>query len=371
MGAPVDYRPIRFYHVVLLLLTFACSLAIGAWTPYREAGTILLFLPLLLAYAVLRPAWMLGFGVATAVVRLVLEVLVAEPAGADLPVGRVFAEAVFPMFLYVALGLAFYYSRARQTRMARRLAEMESARSLALLSRSLAHDFRNSLTVIMGTAHLLQDREDVAGETAEYAQSIIDAGETAQRIVERMADYSRLSAPKMHGRDLRDVVSDCIRAVERVAPQNVEVSCRHDDTPLPVRVDAGLLDRVLLNLCKNAWEAMPAGGRIAVTTTRREEDGRSWACVSVADTGPGVPPEAAGRVFEPFYTTRPEAASTGLGLSNVRSIAAAHEGTVTFRNREEGGAEFTVRLPLAGAEEPAQSPRSPQSRPTRADPTAT
>ena len=104
----------------------------------------------------------------------------------------------------------------------------------------------------------------------------------------------------------------------------------------------------MLNLLTNAVDAMPAGG------TLRIEAGVSdgTACLTVADSGPGIPPDARERVFEPFFTTKERGGGTGLGLAICRQILEAHGGSIQVTDTRGGGATFIVRLPLTAEEEP-------------------
>jgi two-component system NtrC family sensor kinase len=106
-----------------------------------------------------------------------------------------------------------------------------------------------------------------------------------------------------------------------------------------------LVKQVLLNLCLNAQEAMPQGGEITIRTS---QSGDRWARVEVSDTGPGLAPEVAEHVFEPYFSTKPR--GTGLGLALTRRIVRAHEGTIVAASHPGTGTTFAITLPLPNAE---------------------
>ena len=105
------------------------------------------------------------------------------------------------------------------------------------------------------------------------------------------------------------------------------------------------LQQVILNLIKNAQDAMPHGGQIGVSTDQIERYGSAWASLSISDTGPGIPTELKSRIFESFFSTKDRDKGTGLGLAVSMRIVKEHGGDINFRNREGGGAVFQIVLP--------------------------
>jgi len=242
-------------------------------------------------------------------------------------------------------------------------AAAQSPDEVSALAGGLAHEVRNPLSTLKVNLQLL--REDWAEPTA-------DNQELRRRSLERLAVLETETA-RVH-----DIVDDFLRLVGREEPHLVEtdanavirefaafyepqaraagVQMRLElaDRPLPCRIDPDLIKQVLLNLSINALEAMPQGGTLTIRTARegnpahppRERTGRGPAgCVriDVADTGVGLSAEAAGRIFEPFYSTKRR--GTGLGLAITRRIIRAHQGTIAAVGAPGRGTTFTIHLP--------------------------
>jgi signal transduction histidine kinase len=138
----------------------------------------------------------------------------------------------------------------------------------------------------------------------------------------------------------------------------VRLECDLPAEPVPLEADAGQPRQVVLNLVLNALDAVPEGGVVSLQVRRRASGaGGGWLILRVADTGPGLPAGLGARVFEPFVSTKET--GLGLGLSVCKRIVKAHGGEITAANRPEGGAVFTVRLPLPPAPAAQEAPRAP------------
>jgi len=117
-----------------------------------------------------------------------------------------------------------------------------------------------------------------------------------------------------------------------------------------VYIDHNQMKQVLLNLIHNALHAMPDGGLLYISTSRRQRDGRGWAIIEVRDTGLGIPPENIDRLFEPFFTTRLKDGGTGLGLAISYGIVSDQGGFIEVESEVGNGASFKVWLPLEVAQ---------------------
>ena len=219
----------------------------------------------------------------------------------------------------------------------------ENLANLGELSAGIAHEFKNSLATISGYAQMI--RGDASnGETSENAERILEQTRALTHVVTEFLKFARPL-------DLADEQVAMRPLLERVAAElhesvpQVKVTIEGDF--LEVAGDEGLLRQALLNLARNAAEAVasqPFGGHVMLRGAIERSAGRAVQRVSIADNGPGIPPEDLPKIFLPFYTTK--ATGTGLGLAVVQKIVVQHGGAVEARNQPEGGAEFILWLPL-------------------------
>ena len=215
------------------------------------------------------------------------------------------------------------------------------------LAASVAHEVRNPLTAIKllieaalrphnGKPLSRDDLHVIHGEVARLEQ-------TAQGLL----DFARPPAPRRSPCDLRDVVAQAVELVRvRARQQGVAIETRFPNEPVRGRADQAQLRTVLVNLFLNALDAMPQGGRLDVELAAARPREVS---VAIRDTGGGIAPEMAGRLFTPFASTKPT--GTGLGLSICRRVLEEHGGRITAANRPGGGACFTLTLPTLTPEE--------------------
>lgn len=164
-------------------------------------------------------------------------------------------------------------------------------------------------------------------------------------IVEGFSDFAEMPGPQAVEMDARDAVRRIVKLYGPVLEEKrIELGTAITSEPLPILGDAEQLHRVLSNLVLNATDAMPVGGRLTISAGRKNDAVR----ISIADSGVGLAPEEAERLFTPYYTTKPHGA--GLGLAIVQSVVADHGGMVTVESPEDGGTRFVIGLPLAEAE---------------------
>ena len=235
--------------------------------------------------------------------------------------------------------------------------EMEEAAVLAKneqlranLLRSISHDLRTPLTSISGNADTLLHSYNVLDEQTrkQIFTDIYDDAQWLTGLVENLLSVTKIAdgSVKLRLSDqvVDDIVSEALRHIDRrSAEHHITVDC--GDEPLLVRVDAGLIMQVLINLVNNAVKYTPAGSSIRITAIPRD----NMAEICVSDNGPGIPNELKERVFEMFFTGQNQIAdshrSLGLGLALCRTILAAHKGTLTLRDNEPHGCKFSFELP--------------------------
>lgn len=230
-----------------------------------------------------------------------------------------------------------------------RLAQASRLAGLGQFASGIAHEINNPMGLISGYAEELLDSLDELGELPQFAKlkkglaTIQEQAYRCKYITRNLLSFAREQAVNPEPTDFVDLVRGKIAFVaERAVNRRIDIELKVvGDLPM-VRVDPVLCGQVLLNLLKNATEAMRGKGHILVTLTRRRER----LLVEVADSGPGLPPDVLDKVFDPFFTTKGPNQGTGLGLSICYGIVRSLGGSISCGNRPQGGAWFRISLPL-------------------------
>lgn len=239
-----------------------------------------------------------------------------------------------------------------ETEARRRLDELAHASRLAAMGEmasGVAHELNQPLTAIVSFAEACLRMERSGKHNPEVLhktlQQIAEQGERAARIVRHLRQFVRKSELAYVELALNDVVRDVLRLLDyQIKHSDIQVRLELDDSLPPIRADRLQMEQVVLNLVHNAIDAArEAAGRQAelAIRTRRANDAVLF---SVRDTGIGLPPEAQRRLFEPFYTTKPQ--GLGMGLSISRSIIEVHGGRLWAQNNADRGATFQFTLPI-------------------------
>lgn len=260
-----------------------------------------------------------------------------------------------PFLFAVALFYSFLVEEVKGARLEAELAShAEQARTEFLAT--VVHDLRVPVHLIGTCADLLAEHGVGAADSAskhEVLDTLQAATAQLRRLVTNFLDFARLHEGRIELRmtptNLAEVAG---RAVEVQLPEarrrGVELRFLPELAIPPLPADADALERVVSNLLANAIDITPAGGRVTVEVACRDEE----LVLEVGDTGPGIPAGAHAALFRPFSRpARASRAGTGLGLYIVRTLVEAHGGTVSAKNRPEGGAVFIVRFPLAASDQ--------------------
>jgi len=233
-----------------------------------------------------------------------------------------------------------------------RLLQTQKLAALGELAAGVAHEINNPLAIIRQeaewTSQVLKKAEfpesPQLAEIRDSLREIIQQVERAREITLNLLNLARKRQPVIQQVDLNRLIQGMVALVEKEAKErNIRIIQQlQPDLPL-IYSDGPLLRQVVLNLLNNARQAVEEDGSIIVTT-KPTEDQRI--IISVADTGPGIPPEHLGRIFDPFFTTKMPGAGTGLGLAISQSIIHQLGGEITVTSRLGEGATFTVILPV-------------------------
>ncbi|MFO0759819.1 MAG: ATP-binding protein [Byssovorax sp.] len=226
-------------------------------------------------------------------------------------------------------------------------AELVQAERLATIGKMAAHithEIRNPLSSIGLNMELLEEEVAMGGdkEQAQLISAIKGEIERLSRISEQYLSVARRPRPNLQREHAEDLVRELLAFV-RPELDRAKVTIRIDEDPdLPeVSLDESQLRQALLNLIRNAREAMPKGGELSVSIKRTGEG----VAILIDDTGAGIPEEARASIFDPFFTTKER--GTGLGLAVTREIVEAHGGTIRCEAREGQGTRFAIELPQA------------------------
>jgi two-component system sensor histidine kinase PilS (NtrC family) len=218
--------------------------------------------------------------------------------------------------------------------------------ALGTMSAGLAHEIRNPLASLSGSAELLEDSQDLKGDGRRLLGVILRETTRLNQIVTAFLEYSRQELPQRERVELRPLLEEVVASVEGsddwTATHRAETS--YLDGGPAVRGDAVQLRQCFLNLARNAAQAMRGGGTVRLAVHAATNDHVE---VDVIDEGEGMADDQLSRIFDPFYSTRE--GGTGLGLSVVHRIVEAHGGTIRVESRPGEGTAFHVRLPAAAS----------------------
>lgn len=229
--------------------------------------------------------------------------------------------------------------------------EKDHLTSLGELSACVAHEIRNPLTGIRTTVQFVDSKMEENDPRHEDLQEVIKEIDRIEKIIENLLLFARPVEGTRTLADLNAVLTRVLDSMEGAFTEGeIEVKRNFSDDLPEFRFSPDNLQQVVLNLIRNAVEAMPEGGKLKITTTqRRFRSGRTSAAeIFISDTGHGIPEDLLGNIFKPFFTTRHN--GTGLGLPISASIIRAHGGRMYARNRAHGGATFRISLPLVTEE---------------------
>jgi PAS domain S-box-containing protein len=219
----------------------------------------------------------------------------------------------------------------------------EKMAAIGLLAAGVAHEVNTPLTGISSFTQMLLDRANPADPNTQLLEKIERQTFRAAKIVKSLLNLARPSGGEVGDVDLNMVIADVLSLLEhQLRMSHIQVRKEWDPAPLVVSGIEFKIQQIFLNLFLNARDAMPKGGWLSVVTHRDGPD----AIVDVSDTGVGIPAEHLARIYDPFFTTKPEGRGTGLGLSVTYGIVQEHHGTLTCTSDVGQGTRFRLVLPL-------------------------
>lgn len=260
-------------------------------------------------------------------------------------------------------GLAFVLNVSQQRELETRLAQSEKMREIGELAAGVAHDFNNLLTVVMQNCSYLLRRHPVGDADYPTLQEISDNAASAKELSEMLRAYARQQTFAREVFDVGDFIGARQELIRRILGASIHYEIRHGRDLPYVKVDKTQLERVIVNLATNARDAMtpkgapmPKDGRLTVRTSvitaeaarglghNPIEDG-TYAMIEVEDTGAGIKPEHAAKIFRPYHSTKEAGKGTGLGLATSYGIIKQSGGYIFFTSKLGVGTTFRIFLP--------------------------
>jgi len=239
------------------------------------------------------------------------------------------------------------------------LLQAQKMEAIGTLAGGIAHDFNNMLAGILGSAELVREDLGPNHPSQEYVQSVMTAAHRARELVQQILSFSRRRESEKRVLALQPVVGECIKLLRSTIPAMVKITHYIEPHCPPVLADPTQIHQVIMNICTNAWHALPeTGGHIDFTLRSAEVDAVMaarhgqlrpglYARLVVTDNGHGMDAATRERIFEPFFTTKPATKGSGLGLSVVHGIIKSHSGAILVESEPGRGTTFQIYLPAA------------------------
>lgn len=228
------------------------------------------------------------------------------------------------------------------------LRQAQKMEAIGTLAGGVAHDFNNVIASVIGNAALARMELPSEHTAQQPLLQVQRSGERARALVRQILAFSRQEPHSLKRHRLQPLVEEAIGLLRGTLPARVRLDVQCTTEPLHALVDATQFQQVVMNLCTNAWHALPIEGgelNVALDLEPASESSGPMVRLRVIDNGCGMDEATRERIFEPFFTTKPVGQGTGLGLSVVHGIVAEHQGVLQVESSPGKGSTFTVRLP--------------------------
>ena len=254
-------------------------------------------------------------------------------------------------------------------------AELDQARKMeavGTLAGGIAHDFNNILSAIIGYSELALNDTAVSEKTRQKITEVLASGERAKALVNQILAFSRKAEIRIAPLELKEAISESLKMMRSLIPANIKIEQNYADSGL-VLSSSTYIHQIIMNLCSNAVNAMENDGGVLAVRLKREYVGEagelhlpagSYLKMTISDTGQGMKPEVAARVFEPYFTTKEIGRGTGLGLSVVHGVVKSHGGAIKCHSTPETGTSFDIYFPEIEDRRKSEDNRQEEVMPT-------
>lgn len=235
------------------------------------------------------------------------------------------------------------------------------------LAGGVAHDFNNILGVMLMQFNLMQREPDAPPRTLAACRDLEQLAMRATSLTRQLLLFSRRQNMEPRMLDLNAVLDGVCKMLRRLLGEDIAFELKEATQPLWIEADAGMIEQVVMNLCVNARDAMPQGGRLSIETRLEDRNAAGvhpgrFVCLLVTDTGSGMDQATQERIFEPFFTTKPVGKGTGLGLATVYGIVQQHQGWIEVASAPGQGSTFRVFFPSKEPSVLAEASAVPEAR---------
>ena len=241
------------------------------------------------------------------------------------------------------------------------LRQSQKMEAIGTLAGGMAHDFNNTLGIIIGNTELAIRKTPRESPNRQYLNNIITASCRAEEMVSRLLSFSRITDAEKKPIDLISIVDESLKLLRSSLPSDIEIKKHFPDSQLVIMGDPTQLNQVMVNLCTNSAHAMNGSGGLLEINLRTREIGLNpltsfnglpqgnYAEIIISDNGHGIPEDILKRVFDPYFTTKETGKGTGMGLAVVHGIVKNHGGSIKVESKVNEGTLFTIYVPLIDA----------------------
>ena len=266
--------------------------------------------------------------------------------------------------------VAVKHDITREMQLEQQFMEVQRMEAIGQLAGGVAHDYNNILAANIMQLEMLLIMPGLSQELKLGLENLLGGEQRAAKLTSQLLMFSRCKKTQKQAVDLNELLEDEIKMLRRLLGEHLELTTTTESKNAWIEADSGMIEQVIMNLCINARDAMPEGGRLTITVSQMElnaaealanteaRPGR-FICLSVADTGCGMSMETRQRIFEPFFTTKEVGKGTGLGLASVYGIVKEHKGWIEVSSEPGKGSEFRVMFPAIPARSPKLAPATP------------